>query len=99
MNVIEVSSLDAERYYEITDDQLKEIIKLEPTEAGAYVRKNCKFAKISNNSDDVDFSFADNMDQPFTVPGEKRKKHKLPKKEWIEEWNEFIEGVNDYLQG
>ncbi len=92
MHIIEVSSLDAERYYKISDDQLRKIIEMEPTEAGVFIRKNCKTGSISNSVDDVAFSFADNMDQSFD--GRK----KAPKKDWIEEWNEFCDGVKTTIE-
>jgi hypothetical protein len=90
-NIIEVSSLDAERYYKITDKQLNEIIKLTPTKAGKYVRENCKFAMISS-TDDFDLSFADNLDQSWSgAPS--------LKKEWIAEWDAFKTAVKDHLEG
>ena len=86
--VLEISSLDAERYYRISADQLKQIIEMTPTKAGIFVNENCELARITC-SDDADLSFADNMDQNFGS---------APPEGWEEEWEEFKQEVRDLLE-
>ena len=86
--VLEISSLDAERYYRVTAEQLKQIIEMTPTTAGNFINDNCELAKITC-SDDADLSFADNMDQAFG---------NAPPEGWEQEWEEFKQEARDLLE-
>lgn len=62
MQVIEISTREAEYYYKISKAQLLRIVEMKkPIEADDFIRKNCKFAKISS-TEDVYLGFANNCE-------------------------------------
>ena len=60
--LVEISTPDAETYWEVTDEQLSVIIKMDSAKAADYIWKNCKKAFIHDTAE-IELGFATNCEK------------------------------------